>query len=228
MGIVSSNRPYRSRSCAADSLAVRRRRPCSILVTASAMMLMGLSPAKAGQLPCDSNLVINSGCDDELVSGEIAGWLEIKGQWTRRSSNPPPSLGSGYFSPTSGDTAELIQDVDFSGFEFYPVHFSADIQTGQETPSDLARLVFEFRSSGGDLLGALDSGEIASPGAWTPLLFNCCEGPPLGTAIIRVRLIGVRRSGTENNAYFDHLEVIPICGLPAVPSTWGRIKALER
>lgn len=109
----------------------------------------------AGQAlpPCDLNLLRNPGCDEALIGGEIPNWTEVAGSgWTCRSSDPPPLTSPGYFFSGEGDTTELVQDVDVSAYSLgFPFRLSGAIRTRDENPSDLGRVVFEFRGQGGTI-----------------------------------------------------------------------------
>ena len=42
------------------------------------------------------NIILNPGCDDTLIDGEIPYWQEIMGDsWTRRAVDPDPFAGDG-------------------------------------------------------------------------------------------------------------------------------------
>jgi hypothetical protein len=88
-------------------------------------------------------------------------------------------------------------------------------------------VIFEFLRDDGTILGAFDSSDLAPTAAWFNV-FQCCEGPPLSTQIVHVRLVSMRRSGKENDGYFDNLEVFPICPLPIEETPWGLFKTMYR
>ena len=137
--------------------------------------------------------------------------------------------GPGYSSADQGAVAELTQDVSVSAYTGigFPFRFTGAVRSRNENPPDLARVVFEFRGHGGAILGNFDSGDLAPTTDWAGV-FQCCEGQPLGTEVVRVRLISTRRTGQENDGYFDNLEVYPICPLPVGDTTWGLIKTAYR
>ena len=62
------------------------------------------------------NLILNPGCEDSLINGEIPHWVEVVGtNWTHRgSTNPPPYEGDYMFFPGVASSAELQQDVNVS------------------------------------------------------------------------------------------------------------------
>ncbi len=202
------------------------------LVHAAPILLAWLSaaPGVAQELPpCDLNLLLNPDCEEALVGGEIPHWTQVGANgWACRSASPSPASGAGYFAAADGDTTELFQDVDVSAYGSFTwaFRFAAAVRTGDEAPSDLAQVLFEFRGQGG-VLGQLDFGAIESPSGWS-YLFRCCEGPPPGTEVVRVRMIGIRRQGLQLDALFDSVEVFPICPLANEATAWGRIKALYR
>jgi len=63
------------------------------------------------------NLLLNPGCEDIIVNGEIPHWEEIVGSnWTKRSSSPLPYEGDFYFFAGVAATAELRQDIDILSY----------------------------------------------------------------------------------------------------------------
>lgn len=199
------------------------------VLVASALSFSSVTNVQARPV-CDINLVQNPGCEEALDNGEIPSWMESAGsQWTCRSTNPQPIQGSAFFAPVQGDSVELVQEVNITGSTGYQGTFSVSalVWTANETPSDVARVVFEFLGPGGALLGSFDSGEVTTSGEWTGI-GCCCECHPPDTEVVRVRLVGVRRSGVDLDTVFDDIQVFPNCPLPIEETTWGRIKSTFR
>jgi len=174
---------------------------------------MLLSSAIAGIPPTAAqNLLSNPDAEDPLVSGEIPDWTEVVGNdWQYRDSNPTAQSGQNYFFAGAGSSAELRQDVDVSDR-------ASDIDTGdlqftftgyvrsfdQASPDD-AQVILEYRDGSGTVLDTYDSGATTSTSSW--LLLNDERTAPVGTRVIRVRLISIRNSGTNNDGYFDNLSL---------------------
>lgn len=176
-----------------------------------------------------ANLIINPGNDLALVGGEIAGWTEESGTtWTQRDENPSAQAGTHYFQAGnnglsssdpdwSGELAQTIdvtsygssidlgtQQFDFTGFVS---GYSKDASSNSDT--DTAQIIVEYRGAGGSsLLGSYDSGAATynyHNDDWVELTDS--RFAPVGTREITVRLITVRKDGTNNDGYFDSLSL---------------------
>jgi hypothetical protein len=156
------------------------------------------------------NLLSNPDAEVALAGGEIPDWTEVVATtWTYRSANPAPQSGSNYFFPGANATAELRQDVDVSasaasidaGTQSYD--FFGYVRSFDQPPADDARIVIEYLDATTALLGSFDSGDIANTAEWQ--LVSTQVVVPAGTRTLRVRLIGTRNAGTNNDAYFDNL-----------------------
>lgn len=178
-----------------------------ILIIVVVLLLAYFSTANA------QNLLQNSGCEDELVGGEIPDWNEIIGtNWTHRSTNPMPYEGNYYFFAGAGSNAELKQDVDVS---FYSSTIDANIQSFafegyvrsyDQNPTDASRLIIEYLDSLKiNVLDSFDSGEYTNISEWE--LISDTRIAPINTRFISVRLISKRYSGTNNDGYFDALSL---------------------
>nr|MBA2702657.1 PKD domain-containing protein [Blastocatellia bacterium] len=169
----------------------------------------------------NGNLIANGGNEDQLVGGEIPGWVEVQGTtWVAGSANiasgfPNAQRNSFYFFASDAPQAELRQDVDVSVFAAaiaagtQQFEFKAYVRSASEAAPDSARVVVEYRNANNSsVIATLDSGEITSTNAWH--LTDDMRTVPLGTGWIRVRLIGTRTSGATNDAFFDSITLRPI------------------
>jgi uncharacterized repeat protein (TIGR01451 family) len=177
------------------------------------------------------NLLANPGAElpSPPVQGAVSfpGWINafLLTPWQQRTADPSPAEGIAYFSPGIGLFAELFQDVpvaawarqiDAGGQSFA---FGGWVRTRNESPSDVARIVVEYRDAF-DLfaLGTFDSGEIASPLAWRRV--EDVRPAPRGTRFIRVRLLANRFAGSGDDGYFDGLSLssvrTPVLAVPDV------------
>jgi hypothetical protein len=155
---------------------------------------------------------------------------------------PAAFNGSSFFYAGTSPTAELRQDVDVSAYAAtinasqQQFAFDGWVRSGNKNPADTARIVIEYRdSTNSTVLAAADSGQVSSTQEWLELKDQ--RTAPAGTAVIRVRLIATRNSGTTNDAYFDEITLRPVGaagvhltgivtddGLPAggkLTSSWG-------
>ncbi len=181
------------------------------------------------------NLLANPGAE-QGSSSAITSWREVIGSdWQVRTSSPSPAEGSGYFYAGNTSFAELAQDVNVAAYAT-PIDlgaqtfaFQGKVRSRNENPSDTSRIVVEYRNAANNVvLGAFDTGEIASPLSWQQVADS--RPAPAGTRWIRVRLIADRfqnktgggsqckTGGTQcytNDGYFDALSLRPL-GTPAI------------
>lgn len=158
------------------------------------------------------NLIANPSNDQAMMGGEINSWVEVIGtDWTQRSNDPDSQDGDYYFFGGTKDTVELSQDIDVSSmassidngtaeYEFSGYVRSYDQVMGD--PDD-GRIVVEYIDLLGTVLESYDSGKQAFVDDWEEMTDT--RFAPSGTRIIKVRLIGYKNSGANNDAYFDNL-----------------------
>lgn len=162
-----------------------------------------------------SNLIFNPGNDLALDNGEIAGWEEIVGtNWTTRSTQPNPEDGSAYFFPGRGATAELSQTINVSAYGgaidlgIQQFDFSGYISS-YLSGGDTSQIIVEYQDASGAVLDSYDSGAIYAPynvgDAWDLLTDSRLAAS--GTRQIEIRLLANRFTGTNNDGYFDSLEL---------------------
>jgi hypothetical protein len=168
--------------------------------------IAGIPPTAA------QNLLSNPDAEDPLVSGEIPDWTEVDGtDWQYRDSNPTAQSGQNYFFAGVSSSAELRQDVDVSAQ-------ASDIDTGDlqftftgyvrsfgQSSPDEAQVILEYRDGSGTVLDTYDSGATTNTSSW--LLLSDERTAPVGTRVIRVRLITDRNNGSNNDGYFDNLSL---------------------
>jgi hypothetical protein len=158
-------------------------------------------------------LILNGGCEDPLIDGEIPHWTEIVGSnWTQRGTDPSAYEGDYYFYAGPGSSAELDQDINVSayadlidsGSQNYA--FSGYVRSWHQSPADLSRIIIEYLNADKTVvLTSYDSGTHSNTSSWLQLTNNTFAPP--GTRNIRIRLISVRRNGTNNDGYFDALSL---------------------
>lgn len=169
------------------------------------------------------NLVLNPGCDDTLVEGEIPGWTELAGNsWTQRCSSPDAFGGSCYFFPGAAATAELRQIIDVSddsatidnGTKIY--YFTAYVRAYAQSPADESNIFIHFMNANNTLLTSFDFGPYTQAQTW--LRIDSALSAPPGARKIDIRLHSVRHNGTNNDGYYDELYLgnTPLVGIPEV------------
>jgi hypothetical protein len=153
----------------------------------------------------------NGGADAALVNGEIPGWREVRGSsWTSGPAAAPHS-GSGHFFAGRVGSAELAQTVDVSSCAAQidagtqKMALSGFIRSWNQSPADTSRIILEYRNSGGSVLGSFDTGNRFNRTAWSPITHTATL--PVGTRSINVRLLAERKSGNDNDGYFDSLSL---------------------
>lgn len=158
-------------------------------------------------------LLQNRGCEETLVGGEIPQWVEVLGaNWTQRNASPSPQEGYYYFFAGAGASAELRQDADISGYSGLVdagtqlFEFSAWVRAWDQSPADISQIILEYLNHDKSLvLASFDLGQHTNTDSWLQLLHSATA--PVGSRFIRVRLISIRRSGTNNDGYFDNLSL---------------------
>lgn len=159
------------------------------------------------------NLIMNPGCEDSLIHGDIPYWIEMVGSnWTQRMQNPEPQEGEKYFFPGVAATAELRQDVNVSMYadnidhDSQTFEFSGYVRSYPQSPADYSQIVLEYLdASKSSVLYTFESEQSAVTSEWV-LVTDRTEAPP-GTRYIRVRLISTRRNGSNNDGYYDNLSL---------------------
>ena len=149
----------------------------------------------------------------ELVSTELVPfWAELSGDWQAVSGvGPAPVEGEAIISALSA-SGELGQEKTVSAFadlidgDGQLFGFSAWVHTADEAPGDTARIVVEYRDETNTVvLDAFDSGELESPFGWAQV--TAVREAPIGTRVIRVRLLAERYGDGETHAYFDAISL---------------------
>jgi fibro-slime domain-containing protein/uncharacterized repeat protein (TIGR01451 family) len=164
--------------------------------------------------------LLKNGSAEQVPYGKPADWTEAAGTtWTSHIGFPNSYQGAGFFNPGQSAAGELRQDVDVSRFAAYidsgvlAFEFYGVVRSVSETPADSARAIVEYRDAGGQVLAAVDSGEIANVATWQ--MVGDRRVAPVGTRGIRVRLLATRNNpaAPQNDAYFDDL-VLRALGVP--------------
>jgi hypothetical protein len=160
------------------------------------------------------NLILNPGCEDTLVNGEIPYWTEVIGSnWTQRTAGPDPYEGLAYFFPGVAALAELDQDVDVSAYKSaidngtQSFIFEGYVQAYPQNPPDQSRIILEFLDSlKTTKIDSFDSGNYSNTTEWVQITDTSLA--QAGTRHIRIRLISTRRAGTNNDGYYDGLSLV--------------------
>jgi hypothetical protein len=160
------------------------------------------------------NLILNPGCEDALINGEIPHWTEVLGAgWTQRTASPDPYEGLAYFFPGVAALAELDQDVDVSNYKSaidngtQSFIFEGYVQAYPQNPPDQSRIILEFLDSlKTTKIDSFDSGNYSTTSEWVQIIDTSLA--PAETRHIRIRLISTRRAGTNNDGYYDGLSLV--------------------
>lgn len=160
------------------------------------------------------NLILNPGCEDSLINGEIPYWSEVIGTgWTQRANgNPPTHEGDYMFFAGAINFAELQQDVDVSSLASTidssqgVFCFEGFVRAYNQSPPDQSRIILEyFNQFKTTKLDSFDSGNYSTASEWVRIADT--TQAPVGTRFIRIRLISTRRAGTNNDGYYDALSL---------------------
>jgi len=156
------------------------------------------------------NLILNPGCDDTLVGGEIPHWQELTGdEWTQRLENPDPFGGSSYFFPGSVAEAELGQTIDIAadsiqidnGTKYY--YFTGYVRAFSQSPSDESNILLKFRDGGDTPLDSCLLGPYNQTAVW--LRLDTALLAPVGARKADIVLRSLRHNGSNNDGYYDEL-----------------------
>jgi hypothetical protein len=200
----------------------------SATVTISIVQALVINTGGDQTVVVSSDLLQNAGAEAALVNDQIPSWAQVTGStWTQATDTgtaefPAPMEGKTYFYAGPTASAELSQDVDVSGFAStiaagtQQFEFKGYVQSAVKEAPDTAEIIVEYRDQANtQVLGSFDSGQIASTLAWEYVTDT--RQAPAGTAIVRVRLLAARDSGTDNDAFFDALSLraLPVTGFTA-------------
>jgi hypothetical protein len=160
------------------------------------------------------NLILNPGCEDSLVNGEIPNWMEAIGSnWTQRTASPDPYEGLAYFFPGVASVAELQQDVDVSLYkktiDDSTQHFIFEgyVRAYGQSPADQSRIILEFLDTlKTTKIDSFDSGDYSNTTEWVQITDTTIAPPQ--TRYIRIKLKSTRRNGSNNDGYYDGLSLI--------------------
>ncbi|MEM8960297.1 MAG: Calx-beta domain-containing protein [Acidobacteriota bacterium] len=179
-----------------------------------------------------ANLLVNPGNEETLVEGVPPGWMLISGPgWSRRVENPAPLDGTAAFYARNGaidEVQEIAQDVDVSGFAqridagIQRFVFTGWVRIFNQNPGDLTRMIVEYRDADDQVLELWDTLSVRHKTAWTR--YGDLRVAPVGTRTIRVRLLGIKRDGNNNDAYFD---VLRLSSLDVPPFNVGDTTVIE-
>lgn len=157
------------------------------------------------------NLLINP----DAETGNTFGWINGEGLWKAQQlyDTVEPQEGDFFFWPgiTGNALAIMSQDIDVSHLksnidtgEQY-VHLSGWLNSSLQSPSDVPSLKVEAIDDVDEVL-ATYSTEHTGNGEWVQ--YKIDQFIPVGTTTLRVSLIGDRHSGSNNDSYFDNLQLV--------------------
>jgi PEP-CTERM motif len=195
-----------------------RRIRASAVAVAIALLA---TPALAALSP---NLIRNPGNESALVGGEIQGWSEIVGTtWTQRGASPDAFEGSFYFFAGANSSALLRQTIDLAAFStqidggLLGLNFSGRVRSFAQSPTDTATIMLRFLDASDSTLGTFTSGAVANTTAWQ--LVSAELVTPVLTRSVQVDLLSTRFGGTNNDGYFDGLNLTTVALVPEPASS---------
>lgn len=129
-------------------------------------------------------------------------------QQIRNAGYPNAAAGTYYlYAGSEVGPLECSQDVDVSGYaadidaSAATFTFGGRIQTYNQSPSDNARIIVEYRNGVGTVLDSYDTGYSSTSGVWTTI--SDTRPAPVGTRTVRVRILSRKNNGLSNDAYYD-------------------------
>ena len=161
-------------------------------------------------------------------AGDLSGWrveageFEARGEEARRI--PAPFAGERLFFAGQAGRSRLVQDVPVHGWaeqvEAEAMFASVRGQLRTWSGSDRARLELHALDGEGAVVGSV-VGDLHGADAWRARRVDLAV--PRGTVALRAVLHGERRSGQDNDAYFDDIELCLDDAPPPAPPADGRV-----
>ena len=153
-------------------------------------------------------LVYNGGAEMEYWNG----WTAVTpGDYWIRGTKITPHGGSYFFFPnaTTNASSEIFQDIGVSanatsidaGTAYY---MFSGWRSGYPANLDRSQIIVEYRDASGNILSSYNTGSAVFT-TWTNTTDN--RYAPVGTRSIRIRLISVRVTGTDNDGYYDDISL---------------------
>jgi hypothetical protein len=188
------------------------------------------------------NLIVNPSA--ELGDPTSVGWTNVSMGLTgascysntgwrilgNQSGFPIAQNGSYYFfagcSSAAGSTFEVKQDINVSanaslidlGWDAFS--FSGYMEVYTQSPADQAQMIVEYRNAANTtVLGSYNTGLTSNQGTWT--FYSHTTTAPVGTRIIRIRLLAVVNTGPSIDAYFDNLSLVTSIPLSVIFSAFN-------
>ncbi len=145
-------------------------------------------------------------------AADLRGWTLEAGDFQARAeqafSIPAPASGARLFFAGRAERSRLRQDVDVVDFAPYAddegLYAALTAQVRTWTGDDRASLELHALDAAGDAIGAVAS-DLFADDDWRERRIGFAV--PRGTATLRVVLVGERRRGQDNDAYFDDVEL---------------------
>lgn len=182
---------------------------CTCLL-AAVILAFGLLGAGSKNVFAAENLIVNGGGEDGMT-----GWTDTAdpndysdGLWAPSTSSTghDPKEGETFFWPSlhGCEYALMYQDVDISGYKAGTwMTLSAWLANFNQSPHDQATLRLEYLNSKGKVLSS-DSSQQRNP-EWELHVINLQI--PSGAVTARVSAIATRFVGSDNDAYFDDIQL---------------------
>lgn len=163
------------------------------------------------------NLIENGDCEGVGKGGKVEAWKSVNGEWELAECTTwkivTEKSGAKFLRPSSkSPLAEIEQIVDLEpgkrDIDLGDVRmtFAADIVGYPMTPGDECQIAVEYLDQRGNRLGELLESARRHARTWTTVSI---EGDvPKGTRSIRALLRSHRRSGKNNDGFFDNVSLV--------------------
>jgi hypothetical protein len=142
----------------------------------------------------------------DFQAGTFTNWTNVTNSF-KASTTAPIYLDTQYAQAGDFASAEIRQDITIAAGDEYSVVFLEWAQKNQNTDLDTGETIIEARGTGGTvLLTSATTGPltITPSNTWTRKRLTLTL--PAGTDTVRIRLVGVRATGTTLDACWDDME----------------------
>jgi len=140
------------------------------------------------------------------VESGLDGWV-VPDHYQVRSQAPLPKDGSFYFFAGENNIAVAYQNISLQEIARFIDKYELESEIRgymrDFQDNDISQIVVEFLSEDKTVLDTVNSPQVARSDQW--IKFSTKKIIPPGTVFVRFNLKSIRKSGDDNDGYFDAL-----------------------